>query len=96
MAPIALLQGFLEKIGIMASTFYISGGFWLPRGTPKIMKIHENLSREPPKRSQMAPRRLLEVHFDQFWALMARVSLRWLLEAYFKVFWALLSRMAFR
>ena len=48
MAPIALLQGFLEKFEIMASIFNISGGFWLPQGTPKIMKIHENLSREPP------------------------------------------------
>ena len=55
MAPIALLQGFLEKFGIMTSIFYISGGFWLPRGTPKIMKIHENLSLEPPSAPNWLP-----------------------------------------
>ena len=55
MAPIALLQGFLEKFGIMASIFNISGGFWLPQGTPKIMKIHENLSREPPSAPNWLP-----------------------------------------
>ena len=55
MATIALLQGFLEKFGIMASILYISAGFRLPRGTPKIMKIHENLSREPPSAPNWLP-----------------------------------------
>ena len=36
----------------------------------------------------------LEVHFELFWALVARMALRGPLEAHFELFWALVARMA--